>query len=655
VVTRDILPALVLTLLLVGLHILGAFSPGALTWGFHSLGFLPPPATAFYLLLAALATIWALRGNLSGLVVRASEGMARKPLWWLAGAIALFLTAAVLLRVKAPLLGDGFFLVRNFSEASHGMSPLLLRNEPLATLYYYGMMQLLGASTYEGFLRSFLAAQVLLGAGFIACAFYTARTLFKRPEDRLLGFLMALSLPSMQLFFGYVETYGALLFTMSLYLLASALFLRGRVPFPLVSLTFLLMAVTHFLGLLMVPSLLYLGWREWRARGVRGVVIGAGIPAAILFTILLAVNFELWRFTATVPHSHALPLERTVSTDEEFSSPYNLFSLAHGLDLLNFAVLTAAVPLVLLVTAFLRGRSGVLRLQEVRFLSLAVLPAAAFLLVAKFDLGPAKDWDVLASYALPAVLFALAAIFSVRKQGDTRSLSLLTGIMLLNTAAFISLNANEEGSLRRMISLIDRRSMSHLSYYSASLTLALYYHQVRDTEGPLRVWERYITAFPSDSMGYRNLLRNLENHGPARSPDIARTYERWMANVPGDSAARPSFARFWLEEGDRKAALGHKEDAAGCYERALAIDSLSLRAYNNLGSIMAERGNLRRAIELFWRWSELNPASSEPFMNLAGCYRASGEREKAIEMFRAAALRGNTAAAESLRQKGPVR
>ena len=278
-----ILPAAVATVILVaGLTIAAAFHPSALTWGFHFLAFLPPAYLAGFGGAVALLLWFALRGDVEGFVRRPAAFMDRQPVAFLAFAVGAFALLATLLRVGAPLLGDSFYLVRNYSEAARGVAPLYFRNEPFATLAFSLLLDLFGMGTFAGFLSSFLGAEILLGAATIVCVFYTLRLLVRDPEDRLLAFGFVMAFPMMQLYFGYVEIYAAVVLAVAAFTLMAALHLTGKLPFRYLPTAFLAVALTHYGTVILLPALLVLAWRERELRGPRELALGAGIAAGFL-------------------------------------------------------------------------------------------------------------------------------------------------------------------------------------------------------------------------------------------------------------------------------------------------------------------------------------------------------------------------------------
>ncbi len=635
----------------VGLHIVGYFFPSPFTWGFHSFGFLPPGYIIAYVVLAVVIMILAGKNKLDAAFDSLAGFMQKSEYQFLITAIGIFVVAAVYFRVRVPLLGDGFFLVKNFAEALRSGAPLLYRNEPLGTYYYFSVVKLFQPTTYSGFLSAFLAADIILGIGYILCSYFAVKTVFNEPVERLLIFGLLLGIP-LQLYFGYVEIYGAVLFALSLYILLSVLYFTRKISSVLLPIAFLFLALVHYLAVLLFPSLLFILWREWKQKRWKPLLAGAGLAAGASLAFLFLVNFDLSRFSASVPHSHILPLVPSDDFNEQSSTPYTLLSPSHALDLFNACILMAA-PAVLMVGLGARSaRRLILQQSETLFLLAGLVPVLGFFFLVKFDLGAAKDWDVFAPYGFLALLLG-AMLFAGQQLGDRRAiLSLLFGLSMIQTFAFVKVNSAVEPSVNRYKALLDRRTMSDISYYTAALHLVLYYHQIGDTTSPIRVWDQYVKEFPQDPRGYQNIISNLEHSGPAGYDRISSAYDGWLRVNPQDTLAREAYATFCLDAGNERYANGSLAAAGKFYEKAIALDPELERAYNNLGSIYAQQRNFSGAVELFKQAIDLDSAYSDPYYNLGSAYEDMGKKQEGIAYKQRAARLGNSPAQTQLQKRG---
>ena len=225
---------------------------------------------------------------------------------------------------------------------------------------------------------------------------------------------------------------------------------------------------------------------------------------------------------------------------------------------------------------------------------------------------------------------------------------------LLNASTFFASNAVREPSIARYTTLMNTETMSHYGFYSATLHLSNYYHQVRDSLGPVESWRRYMETFPQDGRGYQNVIRNAQALASDSSDLVARTYDRWTTLNPQDTIAVMEYSRFCLDAGNASYSRGELRRAASFYERAVALDPYLERAYNNLGSVYAQQGDPAHAIEFFQKAIDLNPDYSDPYYNMGTAYGDTGNRVRALECTRKAARLGNLAAQEQLKRQGIV-
>ncbi|MBI4810361.1 MAG: hypothetical protein HY800_02750, partial [Ignavibacteriales bacterium] len=389
---------IVILCFLMGLQVWGLLSTSGLNWGFHFLGLLPIHFKIFYFAVAIAAIVYFSRKPELKFLDRIQHFMVNKPYYFITLIIIGFIICAVTLRVRVPLLGDGFYIVKNFSEALRGAAPLDLRNEPLSTIYFFWISKILNVSSYNGLLNTFLIADTILGIVFIIAIFYLTRSIFTEPQEQLLSFLFLLSVPYLQLFFGYVETYSGVLLLLTLYLLTAFLYLKQKLPYTSAAVTFLAMFFSHYLSLLLLPSLIYLTMREKQVNGTNNIVKAIGMMVVIILIVLVMINFDVENFYAWVPHSHFLPLSFSTEPVERYSEPYTLFSFFHGVDIFNYIILMASGAVYFLLLTYFRSRNVFLQSIESKFLILASFPVLILLFILKFDLGMAKDWDNLSPY-----------------------------------------------------------------------------------------------------------------------------------------------------------------------------------------------------------------------------------------------------------------
>lgn len=626
------------TLVIFILYGIGFVSPTIFTWGFDFYGVLPRycyPATIILIAITGLVLLRKQKTSPAGSIKLFTRYPARSFILL----SLIFIGVSYLLRVRAPLLGDGFFLVKNFSDAFHGTAPIYFRDEPIATGYFWLVFNIFGfPSTYQGFLEGYSIAEVFLEAGFLVLVYSTLRFMTDDPTARQLGFLSVLAMPTMQLFFGYIETYSVTLFVLSLYIFLAVLTLRGKIPFWVLPPCFLFLFLTHYLNSLLLPSLLYVAYREVRSRGWHAVAAGFGIALSMLFFILIAIGFDIDPFTTTVPHHHYLPLMPSTYTADAITEAYTLFSPYHFNDLLNYGVLMG-LPLLCVIPFLRRGDRIVTFVQRDMnlFFLFSFAMLACGLVILKFDLGAIRDWDVFAAYFFTVPLFLTVRAAEGADTGTSRSLLFIIVVLLLHSAAFWLVNADTDATIRRFSTIFDKRTLSHGACYTASLNLAQYYHQIHEDENAIDVWKKFQADYPDDIRVYENLISNYEKLSPSREADIEDVYTHWIRSIPQDTLVRQLYRNYCVDRGNTCFQNGDLSHAGRYYLTALSIDSTYASALNNLGSVYAQLGNSRLAETFFRRALSRNGSYGEAMFNLGMVLADQGNTREAKEYLRRAA------------------
>lgn len=663
-------PAIAVVLAVAALHIAAPFLPASFTWGFHFLRFLAPPAAMAYVLTVALLVVAALRGRF-GAVADWLESASSRPFGFFGVSLALFAAAAFVFRVDVPLLGDSWYLVKNFAGAIRGTEEVLPRDEPLATWYLSTVLGLFDVRTYREFLDAFFAGGMFLGALFLGAAFATVRLLFPSHRERAVSFVTVCAFPSMVLFFGYVETYAVVLLALSVFLLAGLLHARGRVRFGFAAVAFLAMALTHYLTVVTFPALAWLAYRGVRGGKAKDVAWGAGIAAALFLGILLAIGFDVSNYFSQVPHKHYLPLLVPDDPLERYSSPYTLFSPFHFLDLANLAVLLLAPAIGLAALGLRSGRrpqegdedssgdaaedrGSVLDATpaDQGFLFLSVAGAFLFAFVAKFDLGAARDWDVLGPYAYPVLLLSLVWYFR-RSSGApaVRAAAIVAASTLLHSILWWTVTGAGEPAVARFRSLMDERLTGQGGMYSANLYLSRYYRQAnREPRESAELWLEYIIRYPGDIRGFRNVLHNTREEGAAAAAEKIRGWSRAFGRNPLTDRTMTELA---VEFGNAALDSNALDDAEHLFRAAIDVDANSAPAWNNLGTVQARRERFAEAAEMFTKAVEIDPAFADAWFNLGRALLATGRVGDAREAFVESARLGNRAA-RSLLSTGNV-
>jgi len=228
-------------------------------------------------------------------------------------------------------------------------------------------------------------------------------------REKVLTFALVGSLGTMQLFFGYIESYTLICVGILLYLLLAIRTLRGEVDLWWPAIVLALTHAFHPSTLVLQPSLWYVGWTLWKQHKMRGTMVIARmlLPIVVVGLGLLALMesgghglkaFLGEDFPGGGDHRWLVPLLRTTTRWER----YTMLSWAHLLDIINQQLLSAPVvlPSLVLIAVFAHKRlHGSDRL--LRFLLLAAGCYLLLTLVWNPDYGGQRDWDLFSPASLP--------------------------------------------------------------------------------------------------------------------------------------------------------------------------------------------------------------------------------------------------------------
>jgi hypothetical protein len=480
---------------------------------------------------------------------------------------------------------------------------------------------LLRPGTYAGFLGNFFIAGILCGVCYLIIIHRLVLAIVGDGRLRAAVFLLLMALPVTQLFFGYVEVYGVVTVAVAFYCLSGVRYLRGEIPFTRLPLLWFIAICFHVLSILLVPSLLVLAWHEYRAHGLRRIAAGTALAAAALVFALALIDFDLSAVTATVPHSHFYSWGPSTDAADRYAEAYAGVSLLHANDLFNYLVLMLGPVLVLGVLTVtgkrttLKGVTGTVP----GFLAAAAVPVLIFLAFVKFDLGPAKDWDVLAPYFLPPALLMVSLFAASGSPGRARAVLMVAVATGIQTGGYIALNASTGPALERYQALIDPRTMSNAACYASSHHLALYYHQVGNDAGAVGLWQRYTALFPEDIRGYRNTAINAAPGKEADEILMDRLNLRIQSVAPGDSGFRATYAMFCRKAGSMREANGRLPEAIAWYRKALLASPGDAGVAMKAAQLFHLTGNSDSAV-VYYQYSALsgNSAARDSLARLAG-------------------------------------
>jgi Tfp pilus assembly protein PilF len=318
-------------------------------------------------------------------------------------------------RNRLHLLGDGYFRIKDLPEGRLHLQEWL--DAFIHLVVYRVMAKPIPSWTPE---LTYSIFSVLCGGAFVYLALKLSTLLGKTGLGKILIFFSLISLGSIQLFFGYVESYSILQVVLLAYILFSAMYLLRKVSILPALIAFVVSIGLHVTSLVFAPSFIYLLTRKDkdRSRKKGSVAKVRSRPLILAGLILASCLVVFWVYTVatglekTGKGIFILPLIAT----ESYS--FGMFSLAHVSEFVNQLLLLSPLGMSLIVFfLFFKIKYKDFRDRLVNFLTFATSFALVYLFVFNFTLGSA-DWDLM---SIPAPFIGLLGILLFLRWGEKRS------------------------------------------------------------------------------------------------------------------------------------------------------------------------------------------------------------------------------------------
>jgi tetratricopeptide (TPR) repeat protein len=651
-------------LLIIAIHFIASFFPKGRIWGINQWAYFSPIIT-FPVTFLALLFLWPPFNRFVLNVIKAGltplfGWMEKKRYVWYSIFSLLFLIIFWVLRTKTHFLGDGYQILSNIETDQLAFK----FTEPLESFLHLKAFHLAKNLFNSDAETLYAILSCVAGGIFIFLCFLFANFLGKKKSQKILVFLILISLGSIQLFFGYVEHYTFLFLSVFGFLFLSTAYLEGspkdssriKLIFPI--LTLVLAFLFHVSSLYLLPSLFFLLLiTNEKSKSQRGKRILLGIFAVFLVVIIF-LGYKRYSWSVPPPF---VPL-----TDDRYSAPgYTLFSLSHLSDFLNQQLLVSPVGLIL-IFAFLickfRGSSGKGKTfftdRISQFLLIVALSQLLFNFIIDPGLGASRDWDVFSATGLGYTILGLYLLLKFLKDKIKFEYlaTLLVVTSLYSTIPWIALNSCESRSIQRFrnLLLIDPRKSQNGHF------ILVGYFKTRGQEEEVRkqndVQRKLLPELPLIGDGKKLLVE-----GELDSAETKFLLAKEIA--PRLSAVHHNLGVVYIAKGDLnkaetelKQAINLASFAAGPYfslgnlyvvkgdtDRALEFYKKSIflkwpdpEPYYNVGLIYFRKGDLDRAEDFFKRTLKLKSDFEDAYVGLGNVYKEKRKFQKAIKMYQAA-------------------
>ncbi len=604
--------------LVIIIHLAASFFPQLRVWGISQLHYFP---VGFRLALCAAGLIILIprvNGKLTELLTpvfnRVSKRLNRTNKFLKYSVVSILsLSIFWLFRAATPLLGDGYLRAGQLK-----LRKLLEITEPLDFYFHLLVYQWLGLDSYSAYaIPSCLAGGVFVFLTFLFCDVWG-----KEGKEKLLVFTMLATMGSVQLFFGYVESYSLMYVLLAAYILFGLRYLRGDGGFFWPCLLLLLTCGFHLVALFALPSLFYLAWAKVRKtpRGdARGFGFTRGMYLSGVVFLAAAGLYVLKTYALRQPPGSIL-----IYPFGGGKNLYSFFSWNHLSDFMNEQLLISPVGGLLLVgfLVFLR-RSVNLKESTVKFLLWVMLCFFAFALFVDPKLGYARDWDLFASTGLGVTLLSAYLVLSLIRTEGKKGLSRITLALVvagsISTLPWLLVNASEHRAVDRFEHLlgIDPQRAAH-----GYEILACYFRDKGDHEESLALWKKAVEANPLPR--YFGSLGNTYR----KVGDLEKAVEAYYRSLEAGSDMS-SMPGVYNNLGNTLSRMGRYDEAASNMKKAIGMRPDKAEYHFNLGNILGLAERYEEAAPYFETTIKLDPGNVRAYKLLGITYARIGEKERA--------------------------
>jgi tetratricopeptide (TPR) repeat protein len=651
-------------LLLIAIHFVASFFPKGRIWGINQWAYFSPIVTlpvtflALLFLLPSFARfiLKTIKAGLSPLF-RCMEK--KKHFWYLIFSL-LFLILFWILRTETHFLGDGYQILSNIETDELAFK----WTEPLESFLHLKAFHLAKSVFNLDAETLYAILSCVAGSIFIFLCFLFANFLGKERPQKILVFLILISLGSIQLFFGYVEHYTFLFLSVFGFLFLSLAYLEGnpknssRIKLIFPSLIFILAFLFHVSALYLLPSLFFLFLvASERSKFDREKKLLLGI-LAIFLVVLIFLGYK--RYSWSVP-----PLFVPLAHDRYSAPGYTLFSLPHLSDFLNQQLLISPVGLILILAflvcksrgSFGKGKTFLVNPSS-QFLLIVGLSQLLFDFIIDPGLGASRDWDMFSAVGLGYTILGLYLLlkFFKNKIKFEYLATLLVVTSLYSTIPWITLNSCESRSIQRFrnLLLIDPRKSQNGHF------VLVKYFKTRGQEEEVRkqndVQRKLLPELPLLGDGKKLLVKEELDSAEAKfllakeiAPRLSAVhhhlgmvyfakgalnkaemkFKKAIKLAPFVPVAYVSLANLYVVKEDTNSALEF-------YKKALFLKWPDPEPYYNVGLIYFRKGDLDMAEDFFRRTLKLKSDFEDAYLGLGNVYKEKRQFQKAIKMYQAA-------------------
>jgi len=611
------LPVIILAVIPALLFLVFGAIPVDAAWGFNHLKYFPSFVIYIYMLFFILLLIPSASGIILQILANLLSRFHRFPKL-LRIAIIIILSGLIfyLLRVHVHSLGDGYQRIYQIEQGY-----LFYDSEPLDFFLHGLLFRILQFIGYNSAELAYKIFSILLGVSFVAIISQTSFEFEDENGTEIIAKVMILSMGGMQLFFGYVESYGLFITFSLLYIIFSYKFLISGRGIIYASLFFAIAVVSHLTAMIYLPSIIYLIYYNYKKIRHRGM-IRKHLPALIvLIPVAGIISMEIW---LRLNVSEYLPSVSGGILPLFSADQYSVFSLKHLWDIANEFLLVSPVICVLLpLLIFKKGRYGVSKALLI-FMGAVVLCSLAMIMLLDPKLGYARDWDL---FATPASAIGLAIILISFKRRLLSSVNhhaqiVIAGLPVLLVFIWLFLNASENRQLRRAENLLDLSNQGR--GYSTELLAHYYQSKMNNLPKALELLE----SIAGSAKNARVMVKI------ASIQSALGESQKALKSVYEGLALDSNSSILNLMAGDLLSYRGAPDSGLPYLLRAAQLDNKNFGIYYTLGVTYRELDSLPQSVMAFRQAINIQPGSAHAYFRVAEVFQLMNQYDSALTYIR---------------------
>lgn len=585
-----IVPAIIYLLI----HFLAIWCDSSLLWGVDSWSYYPPIISILLLITSTILIFISFNHYFLDIVKKISDFFRKIPFFiW----IIIFGLLLIFLSQKLFMLGDGLLRIRN-TQAGYMFSPAEPMDTWLHTWLFKTLKPLLNITSADIYIITSIFSGLI---SIIGVRFYLKKIFPQSYYKRLFIGLSFFLCGSVQLFFGYVESYSIMVCFIILFIFSTINHLEKE-TFSIVPMLFLsLGTIFHPLAIVLLPSALYFYMKVInrikisKARAYILLSLAFVFPILLMFGLFSLQGYDLSKFFTTAKADFFLPLLSSAHT-------YGVLSLEHLIDILNLIFLTS--PSIIAIHLIKKTK-----FKSKWFLLISTISLLIFSILFKPDLGFSRDWDLFSILAFPLSILVIFSIVNIDNNLKNSYVLILIFVSLFHTMPWVINNSNEELSLKRAENLAN-------TYF----------------------WSPHSKAILFDEISQYYYDKNMLN----KALEFMEKAYYYEANE-----------RFLYSLGVINNELGNKDSAIAIFEKLKYSGYMKYNVNLFLGNIYFEKNRYDEAEKCYIEALNINPQNENIAFNLGIIYYSSNKLIEASNYFKTA-LRINPNNLETLKYLGQI-